>query len=236
MLESHYNEWTEDTKRGWKKLLNIIVTFMMEDEDGKELMDDHLVDESEGNNLEEVIMHLISKIESNGFGIWATKAKKQTASEDEPTNQEDEKSIESLQIDADDAGREEELSKPDVCIGRALYPFASYFNHSCDPNCEPIQDQIHLTFKTRRRIEAGEELTIAYMDTNVPLASRRSALLQDYFFECCCDRCLLESKAKPNQRAKITFSSSGKGGKQPKDKQPKKKKLVARGNIYESPL
>jgi SET domain-containing protein len=47
---------------------------------------------------EDFIMGLVSRIESNNFGLWTRNHM--------------------------------------TCYGRALYPYASFFNHSCVPNCE----------------------------------------------------------------------------------------------------
>ena len=39
---------------------------------------------------------------------------------------------------------------------------ASLVNHSCQPNCEPIEEDGRMFFFARRNIAAGEELTIDY--------------------------------------------------------------------------
>ena len=80
-------------------------------------------------------------------------------------------------------------------IGRSLYPSASYFNHSCEPNCEVFETGSILTIHPTRDIEQGDEVTIAYIDTKQSLAARRKQLLATYFFHCQCTRCVREEAA-----------------------------------------
>ena len=77
-------------------------------------------------------------------------------------------------------------------IGRSLYPTASYFNHSCQPNCEVFETGSLLSIHPTRDIVAGEEVTIAYIDTQQPLRTRRQQLQTTYFFHCQCVRCVRE--------------------------------------------
>jgi hypothetical protein len=46
--------------------------------------------------------------------------------------------------------------------GQALFHFANYFNHSCNPNCFYYFCGREIRIKTLRDIKAGEELTIPY--------------------------------------------------------------------------
>ncbi|GES89875.1 histone-lysine N-methyltransferase SMYD1-like [Rhizophagus clarus] len=89
----------------------------------------------------------------------------------------------------------------EILFGRAIYPFASFFNHSCDANCDALQpnyrgenDQVEsvqteinsstlikkketfrkVEFIALHNINEGEELTISYIaDTHSPLQLRR---------------------------------------------------------------
>lgn len=103
----------------------------------------------------------------------------------------------------------------------AIYPYASFFNHSCDANCDAIQDnydkdelllstlvddellcngkKLHgeMMFVALRNILKGEELTISYIqDENglLPLQSRRQKLLSEYYFLCQCCKCITDEK------------------------------------------
>ena len=80
-------------------------------------------------------------------------------------------------------------------IGRSLYPSASYFNHSCEPNCEVFETGSILTIHPTRDIQAGQEVTIAYIDTKQTLHARRKQLQTTYFFHCQCTRCVREEAA-----------------------------------------
>ncbi|SCU64370.1 SET domain containing protein, putative [Trypanosoma equiperdum] len=73
-------------------------------------------------------------------------------------------------------------------VGQALHAasITSYFNHSCAPNCAIQSDAI----VTTRVVEAGEELTIAYIPQLYwPTELRRGELAEKYFFHCRCVRC-----------------------------------------------
>ncbi|EAN89920.1 hypothetical protein C3747_21g335 [Trypanosoma cruzi] len=77
------------------------------------------------------------------------------------------------------------------CIGVALYPEASYFNHSCCPNiCRVTYRGILAAFHALREIRKGEPLTICYVDVQeTSTAERRRTLFSSYRFFCECARC-----------------------------------------------
>ncbi|KAJ3219123.1 hypothetical protein HDU81_000401, partial [Chytriomyces hyalinus] len=218
-LESHYADWTGETKKEWRKAVSLLESLAME----AHLLDDTLISDSHGDTYELVLMHLISKIESNGFGIWAQRKRRKGRNLDSLASQTQSLSVNELGAnnaspikptgpdhvsDDDDDDGFQGVADSGVCVGRAVYPFASYFNHSCDPTCESIQYGRLLVFQTIKPLALNEQVTISYMNTNAPLSSRRAALLQDYYFECGCTRCEIESKLKPGARDKITFSKS----------------------------
>ncbi len=76
------------------------------------------------------------------------------------------------------------------CFGRGVFVAASRFNHSCAPNVSRLRDGRRIVFVANRVVEAGEELTIAYVSLGMGRAQRRAALLADYRFVCECDRCM----------------------------------------------
>ncbi|KAI8841759.1 hypothetical protein BC829DRAFT_10019 [Chytridium lagenaria] len=102
-LQSHLQDWSAEMHQDWKKTRKFAEKMLEEMGVG---------DEDVGG-----VMELVSRIESNGFGVWAK-------------------------------GKES-------CVGRAVYPEASFFNHSCDPSCECVQVQGILTVKTRRAVKKG---------------------------------------------------------------------------------
>jgi len=78
----------------------------------------------------------------------------------------------------------------------AVHGHTMRLQHSCEPNAEQqISDETgNLVVVTRRRIEAGELVTIDYSGgavRSLPLAKRRE-LLRDRGFECACSRCVRE--------------------------------------------
>jgi len=82
-------------------------------------------------------------------------------------------------------------SKKGTAMGFGVFPWVSYFNHSCIPNLRRYQgdDFGMLEVRAIRAIEAGEELCISYTDLHFTTEDRR-AVLKDYFgFTCMCQRC-----------------------------------------------
>ncbi|XP_048968388.1 histone-lysine N-methyltransferase SMYD3 isoform X2 [Canis lupus baileyi] len=79
-------------------------------------------------------------------------------------------------------------------VGVGLYPSMSLLNHSCDPNCSIVFNGPHLLLRAVRDIEAGEELTICYLDMLMTSEERRKQLKDQYCFECDCVRCETQDK------------------------------------------
>ncbi|XP_029085031.1 histone-lysine N-methyltransferase SMYD3 isoform X3 [Monodon monoceros] len=79
-------------------------------------------------------------------------------------------------------------------VGVGLYPSMSLLNHSCDPNCSIVFNGPHLLLRAVRDIEAGEELTICYLDMLMTSEERRKQLRDQYCFDCDCLRCQTQDK------------------------------------------
>ncbi|CAA6658308.1 unnamed protein product [Spirodela intermedia] len=81
------------------------------------------------------------------------------------------------------------------CEGSAFFPLQSCMNHSCCPNAKAFKREEdkdgQATIIALRPIAKGEEVTISYIDEELPYEERQ-ALLVDYGFECRCPRCLEE--------------------------------------------
>lgn len=81
----------------------------------------------------------------------------------------------------------------------AYFPLGSLFNHSCAPSVaytecswEEGAPAPTVTFVALRALAAGEEATHSYIDSSLPVASRRKKLLLTYRFACACSRCQQE--------------------------------------------
>ncbi|TPX33633.1 hypothetical protein SmJEL517_g03512 [Synchytrium microbalum] len=157
-LESHASNWATEEEQSYKKGIRFVKQFVETSALTRK------VDETE-------IKNLVSRIETNGFGVW---------------------------------------NHNGSCYGRAIAPHLSYFNHSCDPNCDVKGGSI-MTVTANRDIVEGEPLTITYIETNAPVSARRAKLLEDYHFTCGCPRCETEAQL-PQQ--KISYQSKA-GGKKP---------------------
>lgn len=78
-------------------------------------------------------------------------------------------------------------------LGLAVYPYASLFNHSCEPSLELLRNRKTLSFVTIRDLTPGDELSIGYGNTaGLGLEERRAYLKSNWYFDCYCHRCSLE--------------------------------------------
>ncbi|KAK3404552.1 hypothetical protein EUGRSUZ_K00860 [Eucalyptus grandis] len=82
------------------------------------------------------------------------------------------------------------------CEGTAFFPFQSCMNHSCHPNAKAFKREEdrdgQATIVALKPISKGEEVTISYIEEDLPFEERQ-ALLADYGFECKCVKCQEES-------------------------------------------
>ena len=71
----------------------------------------------------------------------------------------------------------------------------SFFNHDCNPNTQvttmPTTGNT-VYFKTKKNVEEGEELTVAYVNPNEEYEMRSAKLWASYGFKCNCRKCFME--------------------------------------------
>ena len=77
-------------------------------------------------------------------------------------------------------------------LGSLMYPAASYFNHSCEPNVVKTRDGRVMRFVTLRSVDKGAELCISYGHIEKDVQERRETLRDIWGFECNCPRCIWE--------------------------------------------
>ncbi|CAN6457989.1 unnamed protein product [Victoria cruziana] len=81
------------------------------------------------------------------------------------------------------------------CEGTAFFPIHSCMNHSCCPNTKAFKRDEdkdgQATIIAVRPISRGEEVTISYIDEDLPYEDRQASLA-DYGFQCKCPKCLEE--------------------------------------------
>lgn len=77
-------------------------------------------------------------------------------------------------------------------IGSGIFPFASFFNHSCAPNVARVTVDGQLIFIVLRPIEVNQQLFVCYRGDFLyfPRSDRQSELLRSYRFLCECEACL----------------------------------------------
>ncbi|KAG5397980.1 hypothetical protein IGI04_019794 [Brassica rapa subsp. trilocularis] len=84
----------------------------------------------------------------------------------------------------------------DCCQGTAFFPLQSCMNHSCCPNAKAFKREEdrdgQAVIIALRSISKNEEVTISYIDEELPYEERQ-ALLADYGFTCKCPKCLEDS-------------------------------------------
>ncbi|CAI9759970.1 unnamed protein product [Fraxinus pennsylvanica] len=78
------------------------------------------------------------------------------------------------------------------CQGTAFFPLQSCMNHSCIPNAKAFKREEdrdgQATIIALKPISKGEEITISYIDEDLPYEERQASL-EDYGFRCKCPRC-----------------------------------------------
>lgn len=71
-------------------------------------------------------------------------------------------------------------------VGVAFDTLTTTINHSCDPNAFVYFEGKELRVRSLKKIAAGEEITILYVDPNLDVVDRREVLQHEHFFECRC--------------------------------------------------
>ncbi|KAL3635496.1 Histone-lysine N-methyltransferase atxr2 [Castilleja foliolosa] len=83
------------------------------------------------------------------------------------------------------------------CQGSAFFPLQSCMNHSCVPNAKAFKRDEdkdgQATIIALRPIKKGEEITISYIDEDLPFKERQESLA-DYGFICKCPKCTEEEE------------------------------------------
>ncbi|KAK9470966.1 uncharacterized protein V1510DRAFT_421624 [Dipodascopsis tothii] len=83
------------------------------------------------------------------------------------------------------------LNQESECLGSALFPSASYFNHSCRPNVTKSRHERAMHFVASQTISAGDEVCISYgLELNPDPVVRQTLLLDQWYFTCGCVRCV----------------------------------------------
>eukprot|EP00960_Hanusia_phi_P036456 752322-Hanusia_phi.AAC.6 len=78
-----------------------------------------------------------------------------------------------------------------VKYGAAFYRYASYFNHSCSPNCFSRRMGGNMALFTNRPCKPGEELTHSYLPVEL-IAAPIEVRAANLHFVCKCERCSFE--------------------------------------------
>jgi len=73
--------------------------------------------------------------------------------------------------------------------GRGVYPLLACANHDCAPSCVLTFRGAKAQLRAARPLDAGDEVTLAYVDLCASRRERRNELRSGYYFECTCARC-----------------------------------------------
>jgi SET and MYND domain-containing protein len=95
-------------------------------------------------------------------------------------------------------------------FGWGVWPEASFFNHSCQPNVAKRRVGRTWQFWAARDLECGEELLISYLggDENDLNQTERRHRLRSWGFDCSCSRCLAETDESCVERLTSTSSET----------------------------
>ncbi|CUM52636.1 uncharacterized protein AC631_00624 [Debaryomyces fabryi] len=77
-------------------------------------------------------------------------------------------------------------------FGFAIFPSASFFNHSCYPNLIKTREGDTLYFRTLRDVDPNTELFISYGNYSNENVQIRQEQLREWFFDCSCTKCISE--------------------------------------------
>lgn len=103
-----------------------------------------------------------------------------------------ERSLTARPTSADYKRLEEEIERE--AVEAAIFLLPSMFNHSCVPNATYFCIGDYLVVRSMSCVEAASELTIPYIETQLPFFQRRKALANwvgpDEGFSCDCVRCV----------------------------------------------
>ena len=147
---------------------------------------------------EETYARLLGKLQLNGFEITAAEAEAEAGASGRENGDEEKASSGKKQRDT---ARAEEEGKINAAVlrepvGIGVFPSASRFNHSCEPNCAQRFDAFAcVVVETTRHVRQGEELTIPYVDVALDLEKRNERLERAFAFRCDCARCARERRA-----------------------------------------
>ncbi|KAJ4720378.1 histone-lysine N-methyltransferase ASHR2-like [Melia azedarach] len=87
-----------------------------------------------------------------------------------------------------------------------IYPKASFFNHDCLPNAcrfdyvdaAAENNNSDIIVRMIHDVPQGREICLSYFPVNLDYSTRQKRLLDDYGFNCDCDRCKVEANWSDN--------------------------------------
>lgn len=104
------------------------------------------------------------------------------------------------------AGKAPSVIQEGAYIASTLGDKASWFNHSCMPNCLCINEVGRgKVIMAIRDVNEGEELTYAYVNILQDVEDRRQQLKAQYSFDCDCPKCKKELAERKN-RSRVDIS------------------------------
>ncbi|CRK87832.1 CLUMA_CG001620, isoform A [Clunio marinus] len=86
----------------------------------------------------------------------------------------------------------------DAKFGGGVFPFASLFNHSCDPNVMRVCVDNKLVFIVQKPVLSGQQLFVAYRGEFYfkSRKERQDSLFLTYAFKCDCEACVCDYPTK----------------------------------------
>ncbi|EHA8588131.1 histone-lysine N-methyltransferase ASHR2 [Cocos nucifera] len=99
-----------------------------------------------------------------------------------------------------------------------IYPNASFFNHDCLPNACRFDyvdgdgdgdRNTDIVVRAIHDIPEGREVCLSYFPVNWSYAERQRRLVEDYGFQCQCDRCQVEKNWKDDEEVESMEEEEG---------------------------
>lgn len=74
----------------------------------------------------------------------------------------------------------------ETTLGMSVDLLVSMMNHDCNPNAHICFEQGQLRVRSLRKIRAGDEVVVSYVDPRLHVLRRRESLKQAHYIDCNC--------------------------------------------------
>ena len=83
---------------------------------------------------------------------------------------------------------------------------SSILDHSCSPNCGVTFSGNKITVTAFQNLKNLEAARISYLDHTLPTHTRQEKLMEDYYFQCQCQKCVNTHHRHENRKKNNIFN------------------------------